>query len=86
MDMTIALCLALIAAAPFLIHKYVRQLPVAPACPCCSATTRQASHAADLFRFVPHLAATTLGECSQCGWRGRMRWRWAPRREHRTRR
>ena len=81
--MTITLCLTLIAAAPFLIHRYVRRLPVAPACPCCSATTRQFTHAGDFFRFVPQLTATTLGECTRCGWRGRMRWKWATRAERR---
>jgi hypothetical protein len=79
MDTTIGICLALVAAAPFLIHRYVRGLPVAPACPSCSAITRETRAAVDPFRVIPHLTATSLGECTRCGWRGRMRWKWATR-------
>lgn len=79
MDITLLICLAALAAAPIMIRFYIRALPVAPACPCCSATTRQSYGAADALRFLPHLTATSLGECGRCGWRGRMRWKWATR-------
>ena len=74
---TIGVILAVLLL-PAMVQLYVHRLPEAPACPSCRRTTRPMGegHAA---RLVPALAATTLGECTRCGWRGRMRWRWAAR-------
>jgi hypothetical protein len=69
-------------AAPLVAQLYVRRLPVAPVCPACSSVAREID-SGDLLRFLPLLATTFVGECSGCGWRGRMRWRWAPRRVRR---
>lgn len=77
--------LAVIAAPP-LVRLYLRRLPVAPVCPACHATAREIDVAADVLRLVPVLATTFVGECGCCGWRGRMRWRWAPRWARRDRR
>lgn len=70
-------------AAPLLVLAYIQRLPVAPACPSCRAVTREIDR-----KWLPawaiHLLSTTyLGECTRCGWRGRMRWRWATRSVHR---
>ena len=63
---------------PAMVQLYVHRLPVAPSCPTCRRTTRPMSEW-QVARLVPALAATSLGECTRCGWRGRMRWRWAAR-------
>jgi hypothetical protein len=63
---------------PMMVQMYVHRLPEAPSCPTCRRTTRPVSEW-QVARWVPALAATSLGECTQCGWRGRMRWRWAAR-------
>lgn len=71
---------ALALAAPFLLAAYVQRLPVAPACPSCRAVTRAVDReclAASLRSLLP---STYVGECGRCGWRGRLRWRWATRR------
>lgn len=70
---------ALALAAPFLLGVYVQRLPIAPSCPSCRAVTREAELrclGASLRSFLP---ATYVGECGRCGWRGRLRWRWATR-------
>jgi hypothetical protein len=61
---------------PVMLQLYVHRLPVAPACPTCRTTTRSLPECLPM-RWVPPLAATSVGECTRCGWRGRMRWRWA---------
>lgn len=74
-----AVLLALALAAPLLVSAYIQRLPVAPACPTCRAVTRHSDRhwiAVQLFSVLP---ATFVGECTRCGWRGRMRWRWATR-------
>lgn len=75
---TVAAVLLLVALVPAAVQLYLHRLPVAPSCPSCRSTTRVVQAAA-LLRWVPALPATSLGECGACGWRGRMRWRWAPR-------
>lgn len=71
--------LAIVMAAPLLLDRYLRQLPVAPACPSCNSVASQVEGACSLALLLPALAKTFLAECARCGWRGRMRWRWAPR-------
>jgi len=66
-------------AFTWLFHVYVQRLPVAPTCPSCRAVTRESGARAWAAQIVPALAVTFVGECSRCGWRGRMRWRWATR-------
>jgi len=78
MDITMGIFFAMMIAAPLFILRYVRGLPIAPACPSCSAITRAVHYGADPFRLIPYLTATSIAECTRCGWHGRMRWRWAP--------
>lgn len=69
----------LVIATPVLAALYLRTLPEAPACPGCSAVTRIASQ--DRFgHLLREMRVSAVRECTRCGWRGRMRWRWAPRR------
>lgn len=70
---------ALCAVAPLLLLRYVQQLPVAPACPACRAVTRAEPFRWSLAHVLPLLGTTYRAECTRCGWRGRMRWRWAPK-------
>jgi hypothetical protein len=85
-SMEIALGFSLVMAFGVLaaLCQYVQRLPVAPACPCCSAVTRMTHSGPDPLRFVPHLVATSHGECTRCGWSGRMRWKWATRTARRS--
>lgn len=73
-----AAVLVAVLILPIVTQLYLYRLPVAPACPTCRATTRPRQEWL-LLRWVPALGATSLGECTECGWRGRMRWRWATR-------
>lgn len=66
-------------AAPLLVLAYIQRLPVAPACPSCRAVTREIDRSWLPLWVVQLLSTTYLGECTRCGWRGRMRWRWATR-------
>lgn len=70
---------ALALAAPFLLAAYVQRLPVAPSCPSCRAVTREAERSCLYAPVLSLLPATYVGECGRCGWRGRLRWRWATR-------
>lgn len=70
---------ALLLALPVLLHRYLQRLPVAPSCPSCRMVIRQVEPAGWLLHLLPFLAATIVGECTRCGWKGRMRWRWATR-------
>lgn len=73
-----ALLAAALVAAPFAVHLYLQRLPVAPSCPSCRATTRAVGARGWLaLDSLPALMATYIGECARCGWRGRLRWRWA---------
>lgn len=65
---------------PLGLQLYLSRLPVAPACPSCRSTTRP-SEACGLEAWLPALVSTSVGECARCGWRGRMRWRWAVKRQ-----
>lgn len=69
---------ALCAVVPFLFLRYLQQLPEAPACPSCRAVTRATQVRWSLAHAVPMLGTTFRAECTRCGWKGRMRWRWAP--------
>ena len=67
-----------LVAVPALVHLYLQRLPVAPSCPSCRATTRAVGARRWLaLDALPALVATYIGECARCGWRGRMRLRWA---------
>ena len=69
----------LVIAALVLGGLYLRALPEAPACPGCAAVTRVA--AGDrLAPFLHEARVSAVRECTRCGWRGRRRWKWAPRR------
>ncbi len=74
-----AVLAALALAAPFLVSAYVQRLPVAPGCPSCRAVTRTVERRCSTIRVPSLFAATYIGECARCGWRGRLRWRWATR-------
>ncbi|CAN5725233.1 hypothetical protein BH23GEM8_BH23GEM8_23250 [soil metagenome] len=74
--LTIFLVMALLAS-PFLVHQYVARLPWAPTCPSCRAVTREVLSRWSAIAFVPSFASTSLSECGVCGWRGRMKWKWA---------
>jgi hypothetical protein len=69
--------LLVMLAAPVLIDRYVRHLPVAPACPTCACVARQAQVGPRLMAWIPAFGRTFLAECGRCGWRGRMRWKLA---------
>jgi hypothetical protein len=71
------LILGAVLASPFLIQQYLERLPWAPTCPSCRSVTREVRSSWSAVQLVPTLASTFLGECSDCGWRGRMRWKWA---------
>lgn len=75
----VAALAALSLAAPFLLLAYIQRLPVAPACPACRAVTRESEGTGLLLQAIVFLPTTFVGECSRCGWKGRMRWRWATR-------
>ena len=67
---------AFLLAAPVFLERYLKQLPEAPACPRCHSVARQAEQVSAVTARLPLLGRTFVAEC-QCGWRGRMRWRWA---------
>ena len=71
---------AAVLAGYSLLSAYVRSLPRAPACPDCRSVTRAAAEALGTMRLPGSVAVTEKRECTRCGWRGRMRWRWAVRR------
>jgi hypothetical protein len=76
MEMIGAAVMAMLLAAPLLIDRYLRELPTAPACPCCRATARQIERGSAI-ALIPGFGPTFLAECMRCGWSGRMRWKWA---------
>jgi hypothetical protein len=76
------LVLAIVVAVvvPFAVAHYVTRLPWAPECPQCRAVTAQTHVGSALDRVWVSLATTPTRRCTQCGWQGRMRWRWATER------
>jgi Zn ribbon nucleic-acid-binding protein len=78
--LTLSLLVVLCLAAPTLAWWYLQRLPFAPDCPTCRAVTRQAGDGVLADRWVMAAVAIAHRECTRCGWRGRMRWRWAPTR------
>ena len=82
-SLLLSLVIAALAAPGILLH-YLSRLPDAPACPACRAVTCEAvSRVTPVLgdRLWAVLDATPPRNCTECGWRGRMRWRWAPERE-----
>lgn len=80
-DTSVVLAILAVAfAAPYLFHRYLERLPEAPACPSCRTVTRDAGTDGWAAHLAPVLLVTIVRECSRCGWKGRMRWRWAERR------
>lgn len=75
--------MGILLAAPLLLDRYLRQLPVAPACPSCRAVAREVNLSHSLLDLLPAFGRTFVAECIRCGWRGRMRWRWAADRARR---
>lgn len=69
---------ALVLLVPTLVHHYLVRLPIAPNCPACHAITSSVSTRSVPSRLFPALAQTAVRRCASCGWKGRMRWRWAP--------
>jgi hypothetical protein len=69
---------ALVLLVPVLVRHYLEHLPFAPHCPACHALTSPASAHAVPARLIPAFAQTVVRRCARCGWKGRMRWRWAP--------
>lgn len=57
---------------------YLQRLPDAPWCPGCRSLTRGDDALNALAYLLPSLASTAVRECGSCGWRGRMRLRFAP--------
>jgi hypothetical protein len=74
--LTIFLVMALLAS-PILVQHYVARLPWAPTCPSCRAVTREVLSRWSAIELVPSFASTSVSECGVCGWRGRMKWKWA---------
>jgi uncharacterized paraquat-inducible protein A len=72
--------LTVAALAPLgLLHR-LQHLPYAPDCPRCRTVTHAVQRSAALDRAWALLVHTTVRRCGACGWRGRMRWRWATHR------
>lgn len=78
-DLLLTTLTALSLAVPFVLLAYFQRLPVAPSCPLCRALTRERESRWGALPVVTLLPTTYLGECTRCGWHGRMRWRWATR-------
>ena len=74
------LLLAVVAAAPWVLARYLGQLPYAPECPHCRTVTGQRPARGPLERAYAALTASAVRSCTRCGWAGRMRWRLAPER------
>jgi hypothetical protein len=76
---------AALLALPVFLTRYWRHLPEAPSCPHCREVTYRLQHETLAHRLVNTLPVpmTAVRACSACGWQGRMRWRWAPRRVRR---
>lgn len=83
MDASIILLVATIAATVLaglpLLQAYLAHLPEAPSCPTCQGMTRQADERW-ISTVLSSYSTTARRACSRCGWAGRMKWRWAPRR------
>ena len=76
--MGFVLLMVMMAAAPWVLTRYVGRLPVAPECPHCTSVTGQRSAHGSLERAYEALTASAVRSCTRCGWAGRMRWRLAP--------
>lgn len=74
--------MALVVALPAVVHHYLQRLPYAPACPECRMVTRQREPSGWALYLLSILPITVRGECTRCGWKGRMRLRWATRSVH----
>lgn len=68
------------AAAPWVLTRYVGRLPYAPECPHCSSVTGQRPAQGPVERAYEALTGSAVRSCTRCGWAGRMRWRLAPER------
>jgi hypothetical protein len=62
---------------PTLVDRYLQRLPDAPLCPGCHALTRGPNEPGMAACLLPILATTVFRECLTCGWKGRMRLRFA---------
>lgn len=80
--MSLFLLLVLLAAAvaPLFLAHHVQHLPYAPDCPRCRTVTHSVPRLAVFDRVWAMIVHTTVRRCGACGWRGRMRWRWAAQR------
>jgi hypothetical protein len=78
MEFFLALMVALLIATPLLVDRFLRALPIAPACPTCRSVVSEVGLHFTLEAVIPAMSRTFVGECARCGWRGRMRWRLAP--------
>jgi hypothetical protein len=58
--------------------RYLQGLPDAPLCPGCRELTFGEDDPGVAALLLPALATTVLRECVACGWKGRMRLRFAP--------
>lgn len=68
----------LLIVGPLALQLYLHRLPPAPSCPSCRATTHEAGGGSWLaLELLPALVVTYVGECARCGWKGRLRLRWA---------
>lgn len=76
MILLFAIAVAL-AATPLLIERYVAGLPDAPSCPTCRGVTQTTARGWLPDRLLSTAMLTAVRSCTRCGWRGRMRWRWA---------
>jgi len=75
--MVIVMVALAVLILPASFDQYVRRLPDAPRCPGCRALTRGSGGPGLVAALLPVLATTMIRECSVCGWRGRMRLRFA---------
>jgi hypothetical protein len=72
--------LVAVMAVPWVLARYLGQLPYAPECPHCSTVTGQRPAQGTFERAYEALTASAVRTCTRCGWAGRMRWRLAPER------
>jgi|GEM_PF-1085052 len=80
MEPVLVLVVAVALAAPVFLFHYLFRLPEAPACPVCRTTTCDVvppGCGSGPDRLLARLYSTQLRRCTSCGWKGRMRWRWA---------
>lgn len=77
---TMAIMMAVLLGASWLMANYLWSLPYAPDCPTCRSVTSQPVRTSRVDRLLARGASVSARNCPRCGWSGRMRWRLATER------